>query len=63
MNKGGNQMTHTIKPTHSIEIKELLRIADRTIKTEKNLYLFQEGQVAEELYLVLSGKVQISKIT
>jgi CRP-like cAMP-binding protein len=63
INKGGNQMTQTIKPTHSIEIKELLRIADRTIKTEKNLYLFQDGQVAEELYLVLSGKVQISKIT
>ena len=63
INKGGNQMTHTIKPTHSIEIKELLRIADRRIKTEKNQYLFQEGQDAEELYLVLSGKVQISKIT
>lgn len=63
INKGGNQMTHTIKPTHSIEIKELLRIADRIIKAEKNQYLFQEGQEAEELYLVLSGKVQISKIT
>lgn len=54
---------NSIKPTHSIEIKELLHIADRIIKTEKNQYLFQEGQVANELYLIISGKVQISKIT
>lgn len=54
---------NAIKPTHSIEIKELLRIADRRIKTEKNQYLYQEGKVANELYLILSGKVQISKIT
>ena len=32
------------------------------LKREKNQYLFQEGQVANELYLILSGKVQISKI-
>lgn len=55
-------MAATIKPTHSIEIKELLRIADRTIPTKKNQYLFQEGQDAEELYLIISGKIQISKI-
>lgn len=52
-----------MKPTHSIEIKELLYIADRSIKMEKGQYLFQEGQNAEELYLVISGKVQISKIS
>lgn len=56
-------MTSTIKPTHSIEIKELLRFADRTIQTKKGTFLFQEGMDAEELYLVLSGKIQISKIT
>ena len=28
-------MTSTMKPTHSIEIKELLRIADRTIPITK----------------------------
>ena len=27
--KVGLQMTNTMKPTHSIEIKELLRIADQ----------------------------------
>jgi CRP-like cAMP-binding protein len=52
-----------MKPTHTIEIKELLRFADRTIKSEKGTYLFQEGTKAEELYIVLSGKIQISKIT
>jgi CRP-like cAMP-binding protein len=52
-----------MKPTHTIEIKELLRFADRTIKSEKGTYLFQEGAKAEELYIVLSGKIQISKIT
>ncbi|WP_338452137.1 Crp/Fnr family transcriptional regulator [Niallia oryzisoli] len=56
-------MPTTIKPTHSIEIKELLNIADRTIKVAKDQFLFQEGQAAEELYLITSGKVQISKIT
>lgn len=56
-------MNGSMKPTHSIEIKELLRLADRTIKVEKSQYLFQEGMEAAELYLVLSGKVQISKIT
>lgn len=53
----------TMKPTHSIEIKELLRFADRKFKSEKGSFLFQEGMVAEELYIIISGKVQISKIT
>lgn len=52
-----------MKPTHSIEIKELLRFADRKFKSEKGSFLFQEGMVAEELYIIISGKVQISKIT
>jgi CRP-like cAMP-binding protein len=56
-------MTTTMKPTHSIEIKELLKFADRKFKTEKGSFLFQEGMLAEELYIVISGKVQISKIT
>lgn len=56
-------MTNTVKPTHSIQIKELLRFADRTIQTKKGTYLFQEGMNAEELYIVISGKIQISKIT
>jgi CRP-like cAMP-binding protein len=56
-------MSMTMKPTHSIEIKELLRFADRKFKSEKGSFLFQEGMVAEELYIIISGKVQISKIT
>ena len=56
-------MTMTMKPTHSIEIKELLKFADRKFKSEKGSFLFQEGMIAEELYIIISGKVQISKIT
>ncbi|MDZ5470312.1 Crp/Fnr family transcriptional regulator [Bacillus sp. 31A1R] len=56
-------MTGKLKSTHSIEIKELLHLSDRKFKTKKGTYLFQEGMEAEELYIVLSGKVQISKIT
>jgi CRP-like cAMP-binding protein len=52
-----------MKPTQSIEIKELLRFADRKFRTERGTFLFQEGMEAEELYIILSGKVQISKIT
>ncbi|WP_026585191.1 Crp/Fnr family transcriptional regulator [Bacillus sp. J33] len=52
-----------IKPTHSIEIKELLHFADRHVQTTKSSYIFQEGMDANELYIILSGKIQISKIT
>ncbi len=56
-------MTLTMKPTHSIEIKELLKFADRKFTSERGRYLFQEGMIAEELYIIISGKIQISKIT
>ncbi|MBM4764221.1 Crp/Fnr family transcriptional regulator [Bacillus sp. B15-48] len=56
-------MPQLTKSTHSIEIKELLKFADRTIHAKKGTYLFQEGMDADELYLLISGKVQISKIT
>ncbi|PLR78859.1 Crp/Fnr family transcriptional regulator [Bacillus sp. V3-13] len=56
-------MTVIMKPTHSIEIKELLRFADHKIQTKKGTYLFQEGTEADLLYIVLSGKIQISKIS
>ncbi|MDF2854698.1 MAG: Crp/Fnr family transcriptional regulator [Neobacillus sp.] len=56
-------MNTAIKPTHSIEIKELLKFADRRFKSERGTFLFQEGMVAEELYVIISGKIQISKIT
>lgn len=56
-------MLTKMKPTHSIEIKELLRFTDRKFRSERGSYLFQEGMNADELYIILSGKVQISKIT
>jgi CRP/FNR family transcriptional regulator len=56
-------MMTTIKPTHSIEIIELLKFADRKFKSERGTFLFQEGMVADELFVIMSGKVQISKIT
>lgn len=56
-------MLSKMKPTHSIEIKELLRFADRRFISQRGTFLFQEGMEAEELYIVMSGKIQISKIT
>jgi len=56
-------MPNAMKATQSIQITELLRIKERMINAEKGDYLFQEGEDADELYLVLSGKVQISKIS
>jgi len=56
-------MSAVVKETHSIEIKELLHLADRRFIGEKNTFIFQEGMEAEEMYVILSGKVQISKIT
>ncbi len=37
-------------------------MARYTRKIEKGNYLFQEGQKAEELYIVLNGKIQICKM-
>jgi CRP-like cAMP-binding protein len=56
-------MLNKLKSTHSIEIKELLRFADRKFQSQRDTFLFQEGMEAEELYIVMSGKIQISKIT
>lgn len=53
----------SVKSTQSIKIEELLRFADRTFVAEKDAYLFREGMKAEELYLILSGRVEISKIS
>lgn len=36
--------------------------AGRTIDIKKGAFLFQEGQRATEMYLILSGQVQISKM-
>lgn len=52
-----------MKTTQSIKIEELIRFADRFFEVEKDTYLFREGMDAEELYIILSGKVEISKIS
>lgn len=44
-------------------IKELLNSIDHTIKIQKGTFLFQEGMSASELYILRSGRVQISKIS
>ncbi|MGD6941321.1 Crp/Fnr family transcriptional regulator [Cytobacillus gottheilii] len=56
-------MPQTVKATHSIEIKELLKLAYRTFHSKKGEFLFQEGMPAKELYIIKSGRIQISKIT
>jgi hypothetical protein len=53
-------MKTKMKPTHSIEIKELLKFADRTFKSKKGRFLFQEGMVAEELIESLKKNSRIS---
>jgi CRP-like cAMP-binding protein len=44
------------------ELNELLQTVHHIKKMEKGNFLFQEGSIANELYLVQSGIVQISKI-
>ncbi|WP_428908576.1 Crp/Fnr family transcriptional regulator [Niallia sp. Krafla_26] len=56
-------MPNSLKSTHSIQITELLRIADRTVPISKDQFIFREGEIAEELYMIVSGNVQISKVT
>lgn len=46
----------------SYELGELLNSAEKVIPIKKGSFLFQEGQDAKEMYIILSGKVQISKM-
>ncbi|MCM3602389.1 Crp/Fnr family transcriptional regulator [Robertmurraya korlensis] len=46
----------------SINLQDFIQVARYTRKIEKGNYLFQEGQKAEELFVVLKGKIQISKM-
>lgn len=50
------------KTSLSYELAELLNTTERIIDISKGSYLFQEGQTAKEMYILLSGKVQISKM-
>ncbi|WP_404328896.1 Crp/Fnr family transcriptional regulator [Mesobacillus maritimus] len=46
----------------SYDLGELLKNSYRKVKLKKGTFLFQEGQEAKEMYVLLSGKVQISKM-
>lgn len=46
----------------SYDLGELLKNSNRKVKLKKGAFLFQEGQEAKEMYVLLSGKVQISKM-
>jgi CRP/FNR family transcriptional regulator len=43
-------------------LQELFELVHHTRKIEKGTFLFQEGSIANELYIIHSGMVQISKI-
>lgn len=47
----------------STELTELLKSANEVLRVRKTCYLFQEGMEAKELYLILSGRVKVSKVT
>jgi CRP-like cAMP-binding protein len=44
------------------EISELIKASEKIIKFKKGTFLFREGQEAKEMFIILSGKVQISKM-
>ncbi|MEH7113663.1 Crp/Fnr family transcriptional regulator [Neobacillus niacini] len=44
------------------ELIELLHSSGRIIEIRKGTFLFQEGQIASEMFLILSGRIQISKM-
>lgn len=46
----------------STELQELLQNVHHIRKIEKGTFLFQEGTSAHELFIILSGKIQVSKM-
>ncbi|MFG6118127.1 Crp/Fnr family transcriptional regulator [Thalassobacillus sp. B23F22_16] len=50
---------------HSIsnDLKELLSSVDHIQKMKKNRFLFQEGEDADQMYIIQSGRIQISKMS
>lgn len=43
------------------EISELIKASEKVVNYKKGTFLFREGQEAKEMYIILSGKIQISK--
>jgi CRP/FNR family transcriptional regulator len=56
-------MTAKIDSSDTFEIKQLLQFVDRRFIVKKDSFLHQEGMDAEEVYIILSGKILIGKIT
>lgn len=46
----------------STELQSLLESVHHIKKTQKGSFLFQEGTNANELYMIISGKIQMSKM-
>lgn len=53
---------HMDQRKFSYEISELIKASEKVVKYKKGNFLFREGQEAKEMYIILSGKVQISKM-
>lgn len=47
----------------SKELKQFLYTFDKKVNIKKGTYLFHEGETANEIYVIVNGKVQMSKIT
>src|SRR5699024_4609243 len=50
-----------MRPTHTIQLTELLQFSNELESFKKGAYIFQEGMLAKNIYLILSGKVKVSK--
>lgn len=53
----------TVTAFSPARINELLSLATHRLTVEKGRFLFQEGMDADEIYLVLSGKIVITKLS
>ncbi|WP_407652059.1 Crp/Fnr family transcriptional regulator [Aquibacillus koreensis] len=47
----------------SDDLANILSTIDHTTKVTKNSFLFQQGEEVSELYIILSGRIQIGKIS
>ncbi|WP_205093357.1 Crp/Fnr family transcriptional regulator [Thalassobacillus pellis] len=47
----------------SKDLKELLASVDHVTKIKKNRFLFHEGGIADKLFIIKSGRIQIGKFT
>ena len=47
----------------SPELANILSAVDHKMPIKKNTFLFQQGETVSELYIILSGRIQIGKIS